>query len=287
MSKITPIHSILDIADSFDACCIDMFGVIWEGTRFFDGVFDVLAELKNRGKQIYVLSNTTDPKKQAEEKYATYGLRLGIHYDGFLSSGSVLETEIEKGFFERFAGKKDYRFYMIGYKPTTLFQNILEHMTTDMNAADFIYLGSPSTRDSTALNINHLIPEMEQAVQRRLPAILANPDYHAFKGDVKYCTQGLLGKWYEEHGGSVKWIGKPFPLVYEYALNYIQKPANRVLMIGDTLRTDIAGGNRAGMKTLLITGTGITASALQQGLDLQTLCRIDGAIPTYIIERFC
>ncbi len=286
MSTIKSIHSILDIADSFDAFCIDMFGVIWDGTKFYPNVFDVLAELKNRGKKVYILSNATEPKQQAEEKYATFGLHLNTHYDGFLSSGAILEMEIEKGFFDRFAGKSDYRFYMIGYKPHTLFQNIENHLTQDMRTADFIYLGSPSTKQNAALNIDHLLPELEQAVRLHLPAIVANPDYHAFKGPIKYCAQGTTAKWYEEHGGTVTWIGKPYPLVYQYALDFLKRPANRVLMIGDTLRTDIAGGKAAGMKTLLITGTGMTAASLQQGLDLQTLCRLDGVIPDYTIERF-
>lgn len=286
MSEIKRIHSVLEIANHFNAFCIDMFGVLWDGTCFYPSVFPVLEHLKQAGKKICILSNATEPKQQAEEKYASFGLKLGTHYDGFLSSGTVLEMEVERGFFERFAGKKDYRFYMIGYKPHTLFQNIADHMTSNMQEADFIYFGSPSTKETAALNIDHLIPELEQALRLHKKAVLANPDYHAFKGPVKYCAQGTMGKWYEDHGGSVHWIGKPFPLIYQYALNFLNCPAHKALMIGDTLRTDIAGGKNAGMKTLLITGTGITASALQQGLDLQTLCRMEEATPDYQIERF-
>lgn len=286
MSEIKHIQSVLEIAGELDACCIDMFGVLWDGTQFFPGALDTLARLKQTGLKICILSNATEPQQQATEKYAAFGLKSGLHYDLFLSSGTVLEMEIEKGFFERFAGKKDYRFYMIGYKPHTLFQNIAEHMTTDMNAADFVYFGSPSTKETAALNIGHLMPELEQALRLCKKAVVANPDYNAFKGPIKYCAQGMMGKWYEDHGGSVFWIGKPYPLIYQYALDFLQSPAHRVLMIGDTIRTDIAGGKNAGMKTLLITGTGITASALQQGLDLQTLCRMQEATPNYQIERF-
>jgi len=286
MSEIKQIQSILEITPKLDACCIDMFGVLWDGTQFFPNALNTLYHLKQAGKKIYILSNATEPQKQAEEKYASFGLKVGIHYDAFLSSGTVLEMEVEKGFFERFSGKKNYRFYMIGNKPHTLFQNIADHMTPDMNAADFVYFGSPSTKETAALNIDHLMPELEQALSLNKKAVIANPDYHAFKGPIKYCAQGTMGKWYEDRGGSVYWIGKPYPLIYQYALNFLQCPAHRVLMIGDTIRTDIAGGKNAGMKTLLITGTGITASALQQGLDLQTLCRMEEATPDYQIERF-
>ncbi len=286
MPTITTIRSLLDIADSFDAFCIDMWGVVWDGHRFFDGVLEVLAQLKAHGKTIFILSNSTEPRKTAEDHYAQHGLFLKTHYDGFLSSAYVLEQEVEKGFFERLTGQPNYAFYLIGNKPAALFQRVARHITPDMDMADFVYLGSPSAPDKPALDIAHLLPDMREALKRGLPAVVANPDYYAFKGDVKYCVQGLTGVWYADHGGRVMWVGKPYPLIYEYALNLIQKPAKRCLMIGDTLRTDIMGGHQAGMKTLLVTGTGMTAADLTAGTDLETLCRTENVTPDYTIERF-
>ena len=286
MSQIENISSVLQIASLFEAFCIDMFGVIYDGTAFYPQALTALEHLKKQGKKIYILSNATKPAAQLEEESALKGLLKTIHYDAFLSSGSVLEKEVANGFFERLSHKKDYRFYMIGFKPHTLFADIENHLTNDMNQADFIYFGSPSSHHKIALNLNHLLPELEQALSLQKTAVLANPDYHAFQGETKYCAQGSMGKWYEEHGGKVIWIGKPFPLIYQYAEQLAATPASHMLMIGDTIRTDIVGGKNAGMKTLLITGTGITADAFRNGLDLQTLCRLEGATPDYTIERF-
>ncbi len=279
------IQSVLDIADDVDGFCIDMWGVLWTGTDFYPPVLPTLQTLKEAGKKIYILSNATKTSHQLAEESAAKGLVVGKHYDAFLSSGSVMEMEIEKGLFEKLGGKKDYRFYMIGYKPHTLFTNILDHMTDDINQADFVYLGSPSSPHGQALNIDHLLPDLKKAIQLKLPAILANPDYNAFHGNIKYCAQGTCGKWYEEHGGKVMWIGKPYPLIYQYALKMMHLNADTVVMVGDTLRTDIAGGITAGMKTLLMTETGITHSELN-GLSVESFCEKEGIIPDYYMERF-
>jgi 4-nitrophenyl phosphatase len=47
-------------------------------------------------------------------------------------------------------------------------------------------------------------------------------------------------------------VGKPHPPMYEIAMARLEESADRTLMIGDRLDTDIAGGVRAGMKTALV-----------------------------------
>ena len=68
--------------------------------------------------------------------------------------------------------------------------------------------------------------------------------------------------------------GKPSPFIYAMAREVIGK-ADRLLMVGDSLDTDIAGGQQAGMDTALVrTGNGARASVSDHG-DVR---------PTYTIE---
>jgi 4-nitrophenyl phosphatase len=55
-------------------------------------------------------------------------------------------------------------------------------------------------------------------------------------------------------------IGKPDTPMLETALRIMETPAEQTLMIGDRLDTDILGGQRAGMKTLLVL-SGISTQA--------------------------
>lgn len=63
-------------------------------------------------------------------------------------------------------------------------------------------------------------------------------------------------------------MGKPHPDVYKLCLKWmeIQNP-KRVLAIGDSLETDIQGGNRMGLDTVWIYQTGIHARVLEQAPD--------------------
>jgi HAD superfamily hydrolase (TIGR01662 family) len=47
--------------------------------------------------------------------------------------------------------------------------------------------------------------------------------------------------------------GKPNPNIFQYALDELRVSPNQALMVGDTLRADILGANRIGMKSVWIT----------------------------------
>jgi 4-nitrophenyl phosphatase len=47
-------------------------------------------------------------------------------------------------------------------------------------------------------------------------------------------------------------VGKPQPTMFRQALAFLAEPADSVLVVGDRLETDIAGGQAAGCKTALV-----------------------------------
>ena len=56
-------------------------------------------------------------------------------------------------------------------------------------------------------------------------------------------------------GGAVTWYGKPFPAIYEHALQLAGNPrAREVLAVGDGLETDMVGAARMGFDTVFIAG---------------------------------
>ena len=79
--------------------------------------------------------------------------------------------------------------------------------------------------------------------------VCTNPDLIVDRGDeTEYCA-GSVAKVFEEIGGTVKYFGKPYPLVYQKSVNYENKS---VLCIGDNLNTDIRGANLQNFKSLFI-----------------------------------
>jgi ribonucleotide monophosphatase NagD (HAD superfamily) len=89
----------------------------------------------------------------------------------------------------------------------------------------------------------------------------------------------------------VRWHGKPHPSVYDSCLALIGiAERRRILAIGDSLRTDIAGAAAAGIDSLLIAG-GVHAAefAADGGLDRKRIAAALGheaTPPIAVAARF-
>jgi ribonucleotide monophosphatase NagD (HAD superfamily) len=77
-------------------------------------------------------------------------------------------------------------------------------------------------------------------------------------------------------------LGKPFGQVFDIALDRFNRaiPPARVLMVGDTLHTDILGGAQAGFATALVTGYGSLT-----GLDVGDAIAQAGLSPDFIVPN--
>jgi HAD superfamily hydrolase (TIGR01459 family) len=102
---------------------------------------------------------------------------------------------------------------------------------------------------------------------RGLTMVCANPDIVVERGDkLVYCA-GAIADLYAAAGCSVLYAGKPFRPIYEQALAVAgsvrgRKTAQeRVLAIGDSVRTDLGGAAAFGIDCLFVTA-GIHAEEL-------------------------
>lgn len=279
------IESLFDIAHLYDTIFTDMYGVIWGGEAFYDGVLDVFERLKQTGKKIYIISNATTVGSIMREKVQTAGLILNQHYDGVITSGDTLMDKLTHGFFRQIGRKPDYKFYVIGRNNPMLFWNEIEHQVYDIKEADFVYISSLIIDGVYPTSLEAFIPELQKALDRKLPAVCANPDFFAFYNDLKYYTGGSAARWYQDRGGLVHWIGKPYPHIFDYALKTTRSEKSKTVMIGDTLRTDIVGAADVGLDSILITGQGITYDELLNGKTLEE-CYADAHVcPTYLLDK--
>ena len=75
--------------------------------------------------------------------------------------------------------------------------------------------------------------------------------------------------------------GKPYPAIYEHAAGRLAHfdPA-RTLMCGDTLHTDILGGNAFGVRTALL-----TAHGFYRDLNYHDFIGDSGIVPDHILPR--
>jgi len=82
-------------------------------------------------------------------------------------------------------------------------------------------------------------------------------------------------------GVTPRFFGKPFQNIFDLAFERIDTPdLSRVVMVGDSLHTDILGGQAAGVKTALIAGFGFFV-----GADVDAPIASSGIQPDYILAR--
>ncbi|MCF0231556.1 MAG: hypothetical protein HUJ63_04655, partial [Enterococcus sp.] len=90
------LENFASISDRYDAFLVDVFGVIFDGRKIFDGVLELMKELKSAGKKLIILSNTTLVADVCKTKYQALGLTDGVHYDVFISSGEAFRQTLRE-----------------------------------------------------------------------------------------------------------------------------------------------------------------------------------------------
>ena len=273
------------IADAFDLFLVDVWGTIYDGQAAFAGVADRMVELRRLGKRIVLLSNSP----QVPATVAGRMQRIGIDrscFDAIVTSGGETRAALsnpDRPDMARFSGRVLQ--FGPGRFPDTLPPNRFEQ-TTDIGDADWILNAGPDQALETVADYE---PILHAGVRRRLPMMCANPDRIVHHGAETHVCAGALADRYAELGGYVHAIGKPHGAVFARCLALFPEiAADRVIMVGDNLETDIMGANRAGIASLLI-AAGVHALIGEQGkLDcdrLQALQRHHGVQPDYVIER--
>src|SRR5262249_31082250 len=109
--------------------------------------------------------------------------------------------------------------------------------------------------ESAADRVEDFEEVLAEGAGRDLEMICANPDLmviHAGKAEI--CA-GALALRYETLGGRVRYFGNPHAPIYETCFSLLRvAERGRILAVGDSLRTDIAGANAAGIDGLLVLG---------------------------------
>jgi HAD superfamily hydrolase (TIGR01459 family) len=250
------ISGLKDIASDFDAMLIDQFGIIHDGQKLYPGAAQVLAELHALKIPVIVMTNSG---KRAAPNTARV-VKMGIpraHFVDCVSSGELAfqSLSVKRAFLIGKDGE-DY-----GFDP-------IQFVAKPEDAEVMLILGSNAPKLSLE-NYRQLFSSIS------LPAICCNPDHWMITPNGLQPAPGAIANIYEDMGGEVKWIGKPYPGIYTHALNQLGNP-NRVLCIGDSAEHDVAGGKAAGLTTLLIQ-QGVSANAAETDLHPQ---------PDYLLQSF-
>ena len=106
--------------------------------------------------------------------------------------------------------------------------------------------------------------------------ICTNPDLIVHRGDEEEYCAGSIAQIFESLGGKVIYFGKPHKEIYKMCFNNKEK----VLAVGDNLRTDIKGANNLNIDSLFITN-GVHRDELRNEIKLESILKRYGVVTTY------
>jgi HAD superfamily hydrolase (TIGR01450 family) len=298
---------IFSIVDMYDAFFVDVYGVLYDGVNIFEDTLPTMKALKDKGKRVIILSNTTQIASDAKIGYAQRGIYEAVHFDEVVTSGEFLRSIIinKNQEFSEMMGFNSHNVKCMFMGNGNIFDESYVQKTDSYDDADFVYLGIPrasygsiriddlfdendklisiedvlysdwhNIRDSLGrkgpLEFAHLL---EVCLKKNKTLLVANPDIFAHGSidqsfkKVPIFTQGILGRYYEKLGGKVVYFGKPYREIFEFTKRYT-KPEDRIVMIGDTPWTDILGANNSNIDSAMV----------MSGVSKEFLCNMDSSL---------
>lgn len=244
---ISGIHELIDRYDHF---IVDQFGVLHDGQKPYPGAVETLTKLRGNAKSILLLSNSGKRSAPNEARLIKLGFVPGS-WTHFLSSGEVAWQQL------RTAGAGRKRCLLIARDGDTSAADGLDLELVESGGDADIMLLSASEGDR--FDLDHYRTLLAPAAARAVPCLCTNPDKIMLTAVGPRFGAGRIAELYEELGGKVTWIGKPFPEIYAAALAMLGNPdPARVICVGDSIEHDTAGGAGAGLATALVT-TGVLA----------------------------
>jgi HAD superfamily hydrolase (TIGR01459 family) len=249
--SVTPIDGVAALASRYDGFILDIWGVLHDGVAPYPGVTDALGHLIAAGKRVALLSNAPMRAETVTRRVENIGVPRAL-YHAIMTSGEEVWQKLRDRTDPEFAALGRHCLYFGAERHHGMLDGLDLVRVADAAEASFILNTGPDDLDDAATLYR---PALEAAARRGLTMVCANADLHVMHGDSLIACAGSMAQRYEEMGGTVSWHGKPYPSVYEATrrLLGIEAP-DRILCVGDSLRTDIAGAIGAGLDSLLVTG---------------------------------
>lgn len=238
----------------------------------------MLDALAQTGIDYYILTNDASRGPELmKENFHKIGLS-NIPIEKVVTSGMMakeyLKNKVPEGKVS-YLGPKRSAYYIesLGLEAVHI-EELPQHDWKTINA--FLFLDDEGYEWAPSINLC-----INLLRQRNIPVVVANTDlvYPTSRDEVAIAIGGvasLVEKVIRKH--FIK-FGKPDSQMFMYAYQQLEGiEKSEILMVGDTLHTDILGGNKFGIDTALVLSGNTLAHKVKARI------RSTGIIPTYVCE---
>ena len=271
MTTLRFVEGLRDLIDGVEVVLSDIWGVVHNGLESFPEACEALRTYRGRGGTVILITNAPRPADSVRRQLRKLGVPDDT-YDAIVSSGDLTRHYV--------ADHPGRKLFWLGPERDGSIYRGLDPVLAPLEQADYIVCtGLLDDETESAEDYREM---MLKARERRLTLICANPDIVVERGDrLIYCA-GAIAELYRELGGDVIFYGKPHRPIYERAMALAAErrghdmPRDRVLAIGDSVRTDLAGAH----------GFGIDCLFLTRGIHSEEFEGIDQLDPASVKELF-
>jgi len=261
------LEGIAPLAERFDGFILDLWGVVHDGVKPYPGAVDCLARLKALGKRSVLLSNAPRRAWAAQAAMRAMGIADDL-YDGILTSGEAVHIALRDRTDPWFAALGPRVLHLGPERDRNVIEGLRLERVATPSEADFVLNTGPDDHQA-GQTVEDFLPLLEACLEASLPMICANPDLEVIRGGVRVICAGALAERYAAMGGEVRSLGKPDPAIYSAVFAMLGLAPSRVLAVGDSLRTDIAGAAAVGIASAWVLG----------GIHAEELGLAEGALP--------
>lgn len=277
------LETFRSVIDRYQVIFFDAFGVLKSYNGLIPGIIETFEFLESTNREYYIITNDASRSPmQLAEAYHRLGLKV-VDYERIVSSGMIakeyLDLKVNDGIVA-YLGTEDSAHYIERSGLQALPVGAINDYNIDqVNAVVLL--------DDEGFDwFNDINRTVNILRQRTIPAIVANTDniYPVSGSNNVSIAIGGIAKMIESIVGK-KFIrfGKPDSQMFMFAYDQIRTRRSiskkEILMVGDTLHTDIIGGNKFGIDTVLV------LSGNTRPGDAATRIISTGIVPTYVCEQ--
>jgi HAD superfamily hydrolase (TIGR01459 family) len=248
MTTLRFAEKLRDLVAGVDVVLSDIWGVVHNGLVAFPEACEALHRFRAQGGTVILITNAPRPADSVQRQLRKFDVTDST-YDAIVTSGDLTRHYI--------AGHPGRKVFWLGPERTNSTHRGLDPVLAPLEQADYIVC--TGLFDDETESAEDYRGMMLQARERKLTLICANPDIVVERGDrLIYCA-GAIAELYRELGGEVIFYGKPHRPIYERAMELAAErrgrtpELSRVLAIGDSVRTDLAGAHGFGIDCLFVT----------------------------------
>lgn len=228
--------------DEFDGLLIDLDGVVWIGRELIPGSVDALRSMFDAGKEIaFVTNNPGKPAAEYARRLGEAGVEVGPELIVTAGEATAALAAERAG-----AGGTAFAIGAPAFHETIATAGLQLLEGEAGREADVVLVSGHRGFDYDELLTATL------ALQRGAALFATSHDPTLPMPDGPWPGTGAVLAAVETASGSTAEIGgKPEPHLFEMARDRIGD-ATRVAMVGDRISSDIEGGRRAGLGTILV-----------------------------------